>query len=103
MTGEQERKRMIIQAAQNRKSRTSIADRVPALIDSSHTPGTRVPIARSGRQIAGSIRAFGFLIPSRWVRGRIIAGDGRLAAARKLGLTEAPVVVLRVVGRTTPL
>jgi ParB-like chromosome segregation protein Spo0J len=37
------------------------------------------------------------------VRGRIIAGDGRLAAARKLGLTEAPVVVLRVVGRTTPL
>ena len=63
-----------------------------------------IPYARNARthspgqvaEIAGSIRAFGFSNPILVGEGAdIIAGHGRLAAARKLGLTEAPVVVLR--------
>ena len=63
-----------------------------------------IPYARNARihsasqvaEIAGSIRAFGFSSPILVGEGGdIIAGHGRLAAARKLGLTEAPVVVLR--------
>ncbi|MHC2390831.1 DNA modification methylase [Bradyrhizobium liaoningense] len=63
-----------------------------------------IPYARNARthstgqiaEIAGSIRAFGFSNPILVSEaGDIIAGHGRLAAARKLGLTEAPVVVLR--------
>jgi DNA modification methylase len=63
-----------------------------------------IPYARNARthsaaqvaEIAGSIRAFGFSSPILvGDTGDIIAGHGRLAAARKLGLIEAPVVVLR--------
>jgi DNA modification methylase len=63
-----------------------------------------IPYARNARthsatqiaEIAGSIRAFGFSSPILvGEAGDIIAGHGRLAAARKLGLIEAPVVVLR--------
>src|SRR3984885_2372814 len=63
-----------------------------------------IPYARNARthspaqvaEIAGSIRAFGFSNPILVGEGAdVIAGHGRLAAARKLGLTEAPVVVLR--------
>src|SRR3954466_164348 len=63
-----------------------------------------VPFARNARthspaqvaEIAGSMRAFGFSNPILVSeQADIIAGHGRLAAARKLGLTEAPVVVLR--------
>lgn len=63
-----------------------------------------IPYARNARthsdtqiaEIAGSIRAFGFSNPILVSEGGdIIAGHGRLAAARKLGLTNAPVVVLR--------
>jgi DNA modification methylase len=62
-----------------------------------------IPSARNARthspaqvaEIAGSIRAFGFsnpiLVSSE---GDIIAGHGRLAAARQLGLHEVPVIVL---------
>lgn len=62
-----------------------------------------IPYARNARthsaaqvaEIAGSIRAFGFSNPILVGEGAdIIAGHGRLAAARKLGLTQAPVVVL---------
>jgi DNA modification methylase len=62
-----------------------------------------LPYARNARthsasqvqQIAGSIARFGFNAPIL-VDGRdgIVAGHGRLAAARSLGLTEVPVVVL---------
>ena len=46
-------------------------------------------------EIAGSIRAFGFSNPILVGEdGDIIAGHGRLAAARQLGLTEVPVIVL---------
>src|SRR3954453_6687769 len=62
-----------------------------------------IPSARNARthspaqvaEIAGSIRAFGFSNPILIGEdGDIIAGHGRLAAARQLGLTEVPVVVL---------
>lgn len=46
-------------------------------------------------QIAGSIAEFGFVNPVLIdQRGTIIAGHGRVMAARKLGLTEVPVVRL---------
>jgi DNA modification methylase len=46
-------------------------------------------------EIAGSIRAFGFTNPILvGDDADIVAGHGRLAAARKLGLAEVPVIVL---------
>src|SRR4051812_33255734 len=46
-------------------------------------------------EIAGSIRAFGFANPILVGRdGDVIAGHGRLLAARQLGLTQVPVVVV---------
>lgn len=46
-------------------------------------------------EIAGSIRAFGFANPILvGAEGDVIAGHGRLAAARRLGLAEVPVIVL---------
>ena len=46
-------------------------------------------------QIAGSIAEFGFVNPVLvGDDGVIVAGHGRVMAARKLGLTEAPVIVL---------
>jgi ParB-like chromosome segregation protein Spo0J len=63
-----------------------------------------IPNARNARthsdaqiaEIAGSIRAFGFSSPILVSGdGDVIAGHGRLSAARKLGMIEAPVVVLR--------
>jgi len=62
-----------------------------------------IPSARNARthsdgqiaEIAGSIQAFGFSNPILvCADGDIIAGHGRLAAARQLGLSEVPVVVL---------
>jgi ParB-like chromosome segregation protein Spo0J len=46
-------------------------------------------------QLASSIVEFGFTVPCLVdERGVLIAGHGRLAAARKLGLTEVPVIRL---------
>jgi ParB-like chromosome segregation protein Spo0J len=46
-------------------------------------------------EIAGSIQAFGFNAPVLInAKGGIIAGHGRVAAARKLGMTEIPCIVL---------
>lgn len=62
-----------------------------------------IPYARNARthteaqiaEIAGSIRSFGFSNPIQISSaGDVVAGHGRLAAARKLGLEEVPVVVL---------
>src|ERR1017187_10012128 len=62
-----------------------------------------IPYARNPRthsdaqiaQIAASIAAFGFNNPILVdTHAGIIAGHGRLLAARKLGLTEVPVIVL---------
>src|SRR5436305_24139 len=47
-------------------------------------------------EIAGSIRAFGFTNPILvGSDGDVIAGHGRLAAARLLGLADVPVIALR--------
>jgi DNA modification methylase len=62
-----------------------------------------VPYARNARthsdaqvaQIAASIAEFGFTNPILvGIDGVIVAGHGRLAAARKLGLERVPVIVL---------
>src|SRR4051794_39800768 len=62
-----------------------------------------VPFARNARthspaqvaEIAGSIRAFGFANPLLVGKdGDLIAGHGRLAAARQLALAQVPVIVL---------
>src|SRR6185437_7509986 len=62
-----------------------------------------LPYARNARthsdeqvaQIAASIKEFGFVNPILVGPDRvIIAGHGRLLAARKLGLTEAPVIII---------
>src|SRR5690242_21686274 len=62
-----------------------------------------IPSARNARthsdaqiaEIAGSIRAFGFSSPVLVAEdGDVIAEHGRLAAARKLGLSEVPVIVV---------
>ncbi len=62
-----------------------------------------IPHARNARthsedqvaQIAGSIVEFGFVNPILvGDDGVIVAGHGRVLAARKLGLTEVPVIVL---------
>src|ERR1700754_2009097 len=46
-------------------------------------------------EIAGSIKAFGFTNPILvGEEGDVVAGHGRLAAARVLGLTEVPVIKL---------
>jgi ParB-like chromosome segregation protein Spo0J len=46
-------------------------------------------------EIAGSIRAFGFTNPILvGEHGDVVAGHGRLAAARQLGLVEVPVIPL---------
>jgi hypothetical protein len=86
--------------------RSAISTAIPAhRLQIEYWPLDRmIPYARNARshspaqvaEIAGSIRAFGFSNPILVGEGAdVIAGHGRLAAARKLGLTEAPVVVLR--------
>src|SRR5690606_24101599 len=62
-----------------------------------------VPYARNARthsdaqvaEIAGSIRAFGFTNPVLIAEdGTLIAGHGRVLAARKLGMATVPTIVL---------
>src|SRR6195256_4876312 len=63
-----------------------------------------IPSARNARthsdaqiaEIAGSIRAFGFTNPILvGEHGDVVAGHGRLAAARQLGLPDVPVILLQ--------
>src|SRR5258708_35979336 len=63
-----------------------------------------IPSARNARthsdaqvaEIAGSIRAFGFTNPVLIGKdGDVVAGHGRLAAARQLGLAQVPVILLK--------
>ena len=75
-----------------------------APISVEHWPLDRlIPHARNARthsedqiaQIAGSIAEFGFVNPVLvGDDGVIVAGHGRVLAARKLGLAQAPVIVL---------
>jgi ParB-like chromosome segregation protein Spo0J len=71
--------------------------------------GKLIPYARNARthgtgqvaEIAGSIRTFGFSNPILVSEaGDIIAGHGRLAAARHLGMEPVPVIVLRSLNET---
>ena len=76
----------------------------PSRLRLEHWPIDRlVPASRNARthsdaqiaEIAGSIRAFGFANPILvGAEGDIIAGHGRLAAARLLKLEDIPVIVL---------
>ena len=64
------------------------------LIPYAHNARTHSPAQVA--EIAGSIRAFGFSNPILvGEEAGIIAGHGRLAAARKLALAGVPVIVLR--------
>jgi Predicted transcriptional regulators len=63
-----------------------------------------VPYARNAKkhppaqiaQIAASMRSFGFTIPILVAEdGTIIAGHGRVLAAKEIGLSEAPVIVAK--------
>src|SRR5947209_16078184 len=62
-------------------------------------PSARNARTHSGAQvaeIAGSIRAFGFTNPILVGEDSdVVAGHGRLAAARQLGFAEVPVVLLK--------
>lgn len=60
-----------------------------------HERNARTHSPEQIRQIAASIQEFGFTNPIL-VDGKdgIIAGHGRLAAARDIGMTEVPVIVL---------
>src|SRR3981189_264858 len=88
-----------------KKPKTGLhVDRTPDPLQLEFWPVDRlVPSARNARthsasqvaEIAGSIRAFGFSNPILvGADGDMIAGHGRLAAARQLRMTEVPVIVL---------
>src|SRR5690349_6009971 len=61
-------------------------------------PGAKNPRRHSKEQIqriADAIRAFGFRVPILIDRfGNVIAGHGRLLAAKLLGMTEVPVICI---------
>src|SRR5262245_38944922 len=86
----------------------SIAGRRPLALEY-RSAATLIPYARNSRthsdaqvaQIAGSIREFGFTNPIL-VDGEngIIAGHGRLLAARKLGMNSVPVIELAGMSET---
>jgi hypothetical protein len=78
------------------------AHKTPECIES-RSVDALIPYARNARthsdaqvaQIAASIREFGWTTPLLIsADGTIIAGHGRLAAARKLGMVEVPCIVL---------
>jgi ParB-like chromosome segregation protein Spo0J len=70
--------------------RRSIDDVVP------YERNARVHSPEQIEQIAKSIREFGFTMPILVAEdGTIIAGHGRLEAARSLGLDEVPVIVAK--------
>lgn len=59
------------------------------------TRNPRLHSDRQIKQIARSIANFGFLVPALIDHeGKVLAGHGRLQAAKKLGLTEIPVIRL---------
>src|SRR3981189_3424696 len=89
-----------------KKPKTGLhVDRTPDPLQLEFWPVDRlVPSARNARthsaaqvaEIAGSIRTFGFTNPLLvGDDADVIAGHGRLAAARLLGLTQVPVIPLR--------
>jgi len=60
-----------------------------------HSANPRRHRKKQIRQIAESIKIFGFIVPILIDRyGNVIAGHGRLLAARELGMTEVPTLCL---------
>ena len=60
-----------------------------------HARNARIHTEDQVAQIAGSIAEFGFVNPVLvGDDGVIVAGHGRVLAARKLGLADAPLIVL---------
>jgi DNA modification methylase len=89
---------------ESRESNANHVDAAGSLRLESWPIGRLIPSPRNARthsdaqvaEIAGSIRAFGFTNPILASdEGDVIAGHGRLAAARTLGLSEVPVIVVR--------
>src|SRR3981189_1259027 len=89
-----------------KKPKTGLhVDRTPDPLQLEFWPIDRlVPSARNARthsdaqvaEIAGSIRAFGFTNPILVGEdGDLVAGHGRVAAARQLGLGDVPVILLK--------
>ena len=85
-------------------SPTSIKSAWPAEAIEKRSADSLIPYAKNARthsasqveQIAKSIKEFGFTIPILVGEdGGIIAGHGRLLAAKSLGLAEVPVMVAR--------
>ena len=82
----------------------TLADHARAPLALTYRPvGSLVPDPRNARthpkrqidQIAASIRAFGFTNPILIdAAGGIIAGHGRLLAAKEIGMTEVPTITL---------
>jgi len=67
----------------------SVADLIPYALNSREHSDDQVA------QIAASIRAFGFTNPVLIdEQNNLIAGHGRVMAARKLGMTEVPAIVV---------
>ena len=67
---------------------------VARLVPSDGNPRTHSP--EQVAQIAASIREFGFVNPVLVAPdGGLIAGEGRLRAARMQGMREVPVIVLK--------
>jgi DNA modification methylase len=89
-----------------KKTKTDHAvDRPPSRLRLEFWPVDRlIPSVRNARthsdaqiaEIAGSIRAFGFTNPILvGEQDDVVAGHGRLAAARQLGLSDVPVILLQ--------
>ena len=55
----------------------------------------RLHSAKQIRQIAESIRVFGFLVPVLLnEKGQLVAGHGRVLAAQQLGMGDVPTIVV---------
>src|ERR1700683_3839247 len=80
-------------------SRTLSIECVPISSVRLNPQNPRLHSRKQLRQLANSIRSFGFNVPVLVdAQSRVIAGHGRMLAARLLGMTEVPAI--RVEHRT---
>ena len=78
-------------------------DRLPAGRSAEARPSNaRQHSAKQIRQIAKSIETFGFNVPVLIeADGKVIAGHGRLLAAKRLGWTEIPTISRSIIYRSS--
>jgi ParB-like chromosome segregation protein Spo0J len=82
-------------AVEARRTDMITIERTPLTSVKPNRRNARTHSAKQIRQIANSIKAFGFLVPILIdEQQNVIAGHGRHAAAKLLGLAEIPVVKL---------